>query len=93
MNIREQVEEMNVNTSLEAGQAVKAGYVPAGYSVVLKPMLYFMKHYFFMGGFLKGFDGLVLCSIAAMHIFVREIKIIQIKKTGTIGLPKRPPAG
>lgn len=91
MNIKGQVEAMNINTSLEAKQAVKTGYTPTGYSIILRPILNFIKHYIFMAGFLKGFDGLVCCSIAAAHIFVREIKIMQAKGIDGFSRTKRPP--
>ena len=75
--IRAHVESMNKYTSLEVKRSIKTGYMPTGYSVFIKPLLYFMKHYFVKAGFLDGFAGLVYHSINAMYIFTMEIKIME----------------
>lgn len=76
-SIKAHVAAMNSYTSLEVKRAVKIGYKPTGYSVLIKPVLYFMKRYIFRAGFLDGFAGLVYYSINAIYIFTREIKIME----------------
>lgn len=76
-SIKSHIDAMNSYTALEVQRAIKIKYVPTGYSVIIKPILYFMKHYFIKLGFLDGVAGLVYYSISAAYIFVKEIKIME----------------
>jgi glycosyltransferase involved in cell wall biosynthesis len=87
-SIKAHVEVMNSYTTLEVKRAIKIGYMPTGYSVLIKPMLYFMKHYIFRAGFLDGFAGLVYYTINSMYIFTREIKIMEAVGVGKFNLMK-----
>lgn len=87
-SVKAHIESMNSYTSLEVKRAVKKGYKPTGYSVLIKPVLYFAKHYIFRGGFLDGFAGLVYYSINSMYIFTTEIKIMEAVGIKNISLLK-----
>jgi len=76
-SVKAHVEAMNKYTTLEVKRAVKIGYRPTGYSVLIKPVFYFMKHYIVKAGFLDGFAGLVYYFVNAMYIFTRELKIME----------------
>lgn len=85
-DIGSHIDTVNSYTELEAKRAVKLGYRPTGYSVIIKPFLYFMKHYIWKFGFLDGLAGLVYYSINAAYVFVKEIKAMEAAGIGGIDL-------
>ena len=86
--IEDHIKTVNSYTELEAKRAVKLGYRPTGYSVVIKPMLYFLKHYIWNFGFLDGTAGLTYYSINAAYVFIKEVKAMEAAGTGTIDLAR-----
>lgn len=80
------INTVNSYTELEAKRAVKLGYRPTGYSVIIKPFLYFMKHYIWKFGFLDGLAGLVYYSINAAYVFIKEVKAMEAAGIGGIDL-------
>lgn len=77
--IAEHVAAANVYTGLETEQRLKSNYAPTGYSVLIKPVFRFFRYYFFKGGLLDGFNGLVYHVITAFMMFVSEIKIFEAR--------------
>jgi len=80
------ISAVNSYTELEAKRAVKLGYRPTGYSVIIKPFLYFMKHYIWKFGFLDGMAGLVYYSINAAYVFLKEVKAMEAAGMESIDL-------
>ncbi|MFP4466085.1 MAG: glycosyltransferase family 2 protein [Candidatus Goldiibacteriota bacterium] len=70
-SIHSHMEAVNAYTELEAEIP---GRTPTGYSIIIKPMLYFLKHYFLKAGFLDGIEGFVYHKISAYYIFIKEVK-------------------
>lgn len=52
------------------------------FKVVINPFWKFFKNYFFKKGFLDGFQGFVICSMAGYSTFLKYIKIIELQKKG-----------
>ena len=86
VDISAHISAVNSYTELEAKRAVKLGYRPTGYSVIIKPFLYFMKHYIWKFGFLDGLAGLVYYSINAAYVFLKEVKAMEASGIDSIGL-------
>jgi glycosyltransferase involved in cell wall biosynthesis len=78
--IKEHIEAANKYTGLETEQRLICNYAPTGYSVILKPFFRFIRYYFFKGGLLDGFNGLVYHVITAFMMFVSEIKILEARE-------------
>ncbi len=85
-DIASHISAINSYTELEVKKAIKAGYRPTGYSVLIKPLLYFMKHYIWKAGFLDGVPGFIYYNINAMYIFIREVKIMEALGMSKINL-------
>lgn len=49
--------------------------------VLLNPFWKFFKNYIIKKGFLDGFQGFVICSMAGYSTFLKYIKIIELQKT------------
>ncbi|KUF44495.1 hypothetical protein AS361_15705 [Myroides marinus] len=48
--------------------------------IVINPFWKFFKNYFIKKGFLDGFNGFVICSMAAYSTFLKYIKIIELQR-------------
>ena len=49
------------------------------YHFIIKPLIRFIKHYFFQLGFLDGMTGMTIASIQAYAVFLRYIKIRDMR--------------
>lgn len=71
----------NAYTTLAATNYVKNNGKPISISkVVINPFWKFFKNYFFKKGFLDGFNGFVICSMAGYSTFLKYIKIIELQR-------------
>lgn len=52
------------------------------YHLLLKPLFRFIKHYFLKLGILDGKVGFVISSILAWSVFLRYVKMMEIRKKG-----------
>lgn len=86
--IHEHIDFVNKYTELEAARLFKNGHVPTGYSALIKPKLYFLKHYIFKLGFLDGWQGFVYHMISSMYVFMTEVKVMEKLGMGRIQLLK-----
>ena len=73
------MEYVNNYTDLEAKMAVRKGYTPTGYSVLLKPCLYFIKAFIIRLGFLDGVRGFIYHIISSRYVYIKEVKIMELK--------------
>jgi glycosyltransferase involved in cell wall biosynthesis len=87
-DIKTHLDTLNSYTELELKRAVKLGYRPTGYSVLIKPFLYFMKHYFWKFGFLNGIYGFIFFKLNAEYIFLKEVKAMEAAGLGKFDLLK-----
>jgi glycosyltransferase involved in cell wall biosynthesis len=76
--IAEHINTVNRYTELEAQRAFSAGRVPTGYSVLIKPLNYFMKNFLFKGGFRDGMEGFIYHAISSYYIFIKEVKTAEL---------------
>ena len=76
--VQEHIEYINRYTELEVKALAGKAYRPTGYSIILKPILYFLKHYIFKAGFLDGVRGLIYHSISAIYVFLKEVKAAEV---------------
>jgi glycosyltransferase involved in cell wall biosynthesis len=76
-HIFEHIETINKYTDLEAIRNINRGYVPTGYSVLIKPVFNFIKLYFLKFGFMDGIQGLVYQILSAFYIFLKEVKTLE----------------
>lgn len=83
----------HVNAGNDAGSGpfwpVLPGYRPTAYSVLIKPVLNFIRSYFFKLGFLDGFSGMIYHAIEAQFCFAGEIKVMQALGMGWADLFKK----
>jgi glycosyltransferase involved in cell wall biosynthesis len=78
-DIMAHIDTINSYTELEMKKAEKSGYTPTGYSVFIKPSFNFIKYFIFKSGFLDGIYGFIFWSVNSMYIFLREVKIMELK--------------
>lgn len=52
-------------------------------SIVLRPLVRFIKMYCIKRGFLDGFHGLILCGLAAFSVFTKYAKLWNMQKAKT----------
>lgn len=50
------------------------------FKIIVNPFWKFFKNYFIKKGFLDGFQGFVICSMAGYSTFLKYIKIIELQK-------------
>lgn len=70
---------INKYTSLEAADSFKKGRRASGYSILIKPVLFFVKRYVFKAGFRDGFQGFVYQLLSAVYVFIHEIKLLELE--------------
>jgi glycosyltransferase involved in cell wall biosynthesis len=87
-SIHEHIEFVNKYTELEAKRLFEKGHIPTGYSALIKPKFYFLKHYIFKLGFLDGWQGFACHVISSMYVFMTEIKVMEKQGMGKIHLLK-----
>ncbi len=68
---------VNKYTGLEAEKSLSEGKRATGYTILIKPAAYFIKHYFLKLGFLDGLEGLIYHMISAHYVFIKEIKLAE----------------
>jgi len=75
--IKAHIDTVNRYTELEAQKNAGEGRRATGYTVLIKPAAYFLKHYFIKLGFLDGVEGLIYHMISAHYVFIKEVKLAE----------------
>lgn len=70
----------NRYSDIKARLALEDGKRSTWLHVLLRPPLRFFQDYFLRLGILDGANGFIICTIAAISIFLRYIKIMQLTK-------------
>ncbi|MDD5543580.1 MAG: glycosyltransferase family 2 protein [Acidobacteriia bacterium] len=78
--VEEHIERLNRYTTLAARQAAAKGKKFSMWVCTTSPLLSFLKSYVFRLGFLDGWRGLSIASLAAWYIFVREVKLRELNR-------------
>jgi len=76
--IKAHIETVNRYTGLEAQKNSHDGRRATGYTILIKPAAYFLKHYFLKLGFLDGVEGLIYHMISAHYVFIKEVKLAEL---------------
>jgi len=79
-SIDEQIAQTNKYSALAAKRYFEQNKKCSVAMILLKTTWQFMRDYFFKGGFLDGFYGLVICRINALTVFLKYVKLRQLYK-------------
>ncbi|TAE00032.1 MAG: glycosyltransferase family 2 protein [Bacteroidetes bacterium] len=79
-NISEHIQKANVYSSLGAENNFKNGKKGSIFKILFSPLIKFLKSYVLQTGFLDGFYGFVICSIASYETFLKYLKTRELEK-------------
>ncbi len=86
-DIAQHVRKLDKFTSYDAKELYRQGIrIRRGnmfWYFVVKPPLIFMRKFIFMGGFLDGFEGLVISAFTALAVFINYAKLWELQ--GQVG--------
>lgn len=77
-NITDHMRRINLFSELGAKKLYASRKKCRWYHLTLLPLLRFVRNYFFLGGFLDGFPGLVICVLSSYALFARYAKLKEI---------------
>ncbi len=84
--------KLNRYTSLDALQLFRQGRRAGILDILFRPLLTFVKMYFFKRGFLDGLAGLILAISSSFHVFSKYVKLWHLKETKAgEGIERIPP--
>lgn len=81
-SIRDHIERINTFSELGAQKLYSQKKKCRWYQLAIMPSLYFLKSYFWRGGFLDGFAGCVISALHGYSVFIRYAKLKEIWKKG-----------
>ena len=79
-SIKDHLNQVNLYTELMANEAVKRGKKASLLQLFFSPIMKFIKSYFLQLGFLDGYYGFVVSTIAAQTSFYKYLKIKELNK-------------
>ncbi len=79
-SISEHVERMNRYTDSMAKVAFQRGKRSNLWKILTSPIFNFIKKYIFNLGFLDGYYGLVVCTMAAYYSFLKYVKLYELSR-------------
>lgn len=85
--VEEHIAQANRFTSLSALEAHRKGSAPGLMSLMLKPVIRFIRDYFVKQGFLDGYYGYIVCRISAQATFFKYAKIRQLNREAKLQRP------
>lgn len=85
------LEKQNRYTSLQAEALYRNGARPSPFSLVLSPLVRFLKFYLLRRGFLDGVPGLVHISIGCFNSFAKNAKLFALWLEGMGASSTKPP--
>lgn len=74
------LEKWDRYSTWSAEDAAKKIKNPNLFHFIIKPAFRFFKHYFIDLGFLDGYPGFIICSLAAKGVFMRYVKLYGMRK-------------
>lgn len=74
------LEKWDRYSTWSAEDAAKKIRNPNLFHFLIKPAFRFFKHYFIDLGFLDGYAGFIICSLAAKGVFMRYVKLYGMRK-------------
>lgn len=78
--IGDHINALSRYTTLDAQEAYSTGRRATGYSVLVKPLFFFIKRYIFKAGFLDGFEGFLYHIMSAWYLFIYELKLLELER-------------
>ncbi len=78
-NLTHYFEKLNNYTSLAANDLLKKNRKVFLKDILLRPIFIFVKMFFLRLGFLDGYHGLVLAMLSSAYVFVKYVKLWEIK--------------
>ncbi len=72
--------QTNKFTTIAAIEAHRRGVRSGIFKIITRPILKFLRDYFFKKGFLDGRYGLIICTINALSAFLKYTKIDEIER-------------
>lgn len=76
--IGEHVAQANHYTDLAAQEAFSKGKSAGWFDIIFKPLVRFIRDYFFRLGFLDGHYGFVICRLSANATFLKYVKLREL---------------
>lgn len=76
----DRVTTINKHSSIAANTLQKENKRPSILRLVFKPLYRFINEYFFHLGLLDGRNGFFVCITAAYYVFLREMKLYELKE-------------
>lgn len=80
-SIQQHLNQINSFTEIAAKQAIANGKSSSVFKAVFKSFWKFKRDYIFKLGFLDGYYGFVICVLSAYAVFVKYIKIRELKNS------------
>lgn len=78
--LEDRVSTINKFSTVAAEAFAKKGKRGNWLRVLFKPSLRFCSEYFFKLGFLDGFYGYFIAKTSAQYVFLREVKLLELRK-------------
>jgi hypothetical protein len=78
-SVSQHIRQLNYFTDIGARVAFEKAKRRRCPSVLLSPVLKFIKGYFIRLGFLDGYYGFVVCAISAFASFLKYVKLRQLR--------------
>jgi glycosyltransferase involved in cell wall biosynthesis len=83
-SVTDHINQTNRFTTISAQAYYKLGKRSGLLKILTRPLLKFLRDYFFKKGFLDGHYGLVICSINGLSAFLKYTKIYELEKNKDI---------
>jgi glycosyltransferase involved in cell wall biosynthesis len=82
-SIQQHLDQINKFTEIAAKEGITNGKKTSLFIAVFKGIWKFKRDYFFKLGFLDGYYGFVICALSAFAVFVKYIKMNELRKVST----------
>ena len=81
-SIQQHLDQINKFSEIAAHEGIIKGKKSSLFIAVVKSIWKFKRDYFFKLGFLDGYYGFVICALSAYAVFIKYLKINELKKAG-----------
>jgi glycosyltransferase involved in cell wall biosynthesis len=78
-SIAEHITQTNKFTSIAAESAYQAGVQSSMFKIVTRPLLKFLRDYFYKRGFLDGRYGFIICFINSLSAMLKYSKLFELQ--------------
>jgi hypothetical protein len=81
-SIRQHLDQINKFSEIAANEGIMKGKKSSLFIAVFKSIWKFKRDYIFKLGFLDGYYGFVVCALSAHMVFIKYLKMNELKKAG-----------